>query len=573
MIWFGFGFLVVLMLAAALFFLLPPLLQRIKTQDDFDRKKVNVVLFRDQLSELDNDLANGVLTDDQYNAAKEDLERSLLQDISDEDVAAAEKLAANEQRDQKAGQIAAVVAAVAIPIVSISLYAHLGAGERGLDPVNAKPEVQAQGHQGNTIEEQVRKLQEYLVENPDDLERQIMLARSYYFMKKYQPASGAFAKAVELSGGKEPDLLADYADALAMANNRSMAGKPTELVQQALAINPKHVKALWLAATASYEKKEFPQTLKYYETLRDQFPKGSDNYIQMVKNIGEVKSLMGMSTEAEVAEIRAAEESKANVAVTGRVTIDPSVQAQISPSDTVFIYARAVTGPKMPLAIIRTTADKLPMDYKLDDSTAMNPAMKLSSQSQVIVSARVSKSGSAMPQPGDIQGVSEAVQVGSDAVNINIYEKVSGSAAGAAPMGPAAMMAAANAGNNAVDGGASGGNGNASVSGSVSLDPNLQARVKPDDTLFIYARASSGPRMPLAVMRRQVKDLPISFTLDDSMAMRPQFALSKFSDVIVGARISKSGDPMPKPGDLQGTSSIIKVGSKDLRIVIDSAVP
>jgi len=340
------------------------------------------------------------------------------------------------------------------------------------------------------------------------------------------------------------------------------------LVMQALKKNPNHVKALWLAATAFYEKKEYPQTLKYYESLRDQFPKGSDNYIQMVKNIGEVKSLMGMSTEAEVAEIRAAESAKANISVSGRVTIDPSVAGQYAPTDTVFIYARAVSGPKMPLAIIKTTADKLPLDYKLDDSMAMNPQMTLSSQSQVIVSARISKAGSAMPQPGDLQGVSQPVAVGSDAVNINIYEKISGNAAAMGAAGPAAMMAA----NSANSGAAAA--GNARITGTVSLDPTLQSRVKPEDTLFIFARAGSGPRMPLAVLRKQVKDLPVTFTLDDSLSMSPQFSLSKFAgDVLVGARISKTGDAIPKPGDLQGTSSLIKVGSEGVKILINSAVP
>jgi len=568
----AFSILILLMLVVALVFMLPPLLQKgNKLQDDFDRKKINVTLFKDHLSELDNDLANGVLTDNQYNAAKEDLERSLLQDISAEDIEAAEAKTASEDTDVKRGKIAAAAIVILVPLTSIALYAQLGAGERGLDPANAKPEVSAEGHQGSTIEQQVRKLQDYLIENPDDLDKQIMLARSYYFLKQYQPASGAFAKAVELSGDKEPDLLADYADALAMANNRSMAGKPTELVHQALKIQPHHIKALWLAATAAYENKQFDQTLKYYETLRDQFPKGSDNYVQMIKNIGEVKSLMGLSTDSEVAELKSIEANKATMKVSGKVDIDPSLKGQYSPTDTVFIYARATSGPKMPLAIIRTTADKLPMEYALDDSMAMNPSLTLSSQKEVIVSARISKSGSAMPQPGDLQGTSSVVAVGAENIDINIKDKVSGSAAGAPAMGPAAMMAAAGAsgGGNA----GAGGNGNASVSGTVSLDPTLQSRVKPSDTVFIFAKASAGPRMPLAVLRKQVKDLPITFKLDDSMSMSPQFSLSGFSDVIVGARISSSGDAIPSPGDLQGTTSVIKVGSQGLNIIINSAVP
>jgi len=568
MTWLVFGVVVLLMLAVALVFLLPPLLQKSDTHKDFDRKKINITLFKDQLSELDSDMANGVLTEDQYKTAKEDLERNLLQDLSLEEAAEAEAKAASAKRDQEVGKIAAVMIGVFIPLASLILYGFLGAGERGLDPGNAKPMVQAEGHQG-TIEEQVRKLQEYLIANPDDLERQIMLARTYFYLKQYQPASGAFAKSVELSGGKDPDLIADYADALAMANNRSMSGKPTELVMQALQINPKHTKALWLAASAAYEKKDYQQTLNYYGTLRDLFPRGSENYVQMVKNITEVKSLMGMNTDAEIAEIQAAEAANANKSVSGRVTIDPSVAGQYAPEDTVFIYARAVTGPKMPLAIMQVKASDLPMDFKLDDSMAMNPQMKLSSQSQVVVSARITKSGSATPQPGDIQGVSDPVEVGSDAVSINIYEKVTGSAAGGPMGGPAAMMAA-NAANNAAT---SGGNGQSKVSGSVSLDPNLQSRVNPEDTVFVFARASAGPRMPLAVLRKQVKDLPLTFTLDDSMSMSPQFSLSKFSDIVVGARVSRTGDAIPKSGDLQGTTSVIKVGTEGLKIIIDSAVP
>lgn len=111
-----------------------------------------------------------------------------------------------------------------------------------------------------------------------------------------------------------------------------------------------------------------------------------------------------------------------------------------------------------------------------------------------------------------------------------------------------------------------------SVSGTVSLSPALASKVSPTDTVFILARAAQGPRMPLAVLRKQVKDLPLQFTLDDSMAMQPQMKLSGFDQVIVAARVSRSGMAMTQPGDLEGLSAAIKPGASNLNIVIDAVV-
>lgn len=112
----------------------------------------------------------------------------------------------------------------------------------------------------------------------------------------------------------------------------------------------------------------------------------------------------------------------------------------------------------------------------------------------------------------------------------------------------------------------------ASVSGKVSLSPALASKVSPTDTVFILARAAQGPRMPLAVFRKQVKDLPIEFNLDDSMAMQPQMKLSNFDQVVVAARVSKSGGAMSQSGDFEGVSATVKPGAKGLNIVIDTVV-
>jgi len=419
-----------LLVVAALLFLLPPLLQRQSTKSAVERKELNVLLYKDQLAELEADLKSEVITQDQFDQAHADLERSLLQDVAE-----------NDGDDKPAltisGNIAAIFVAIAVPVVAIGLYAHLGEGKDGFNPENFRPGMTTEGHEG-TLEQQVRKLQDHLQANPDDMEGWVMLARSYYFMKQYQAASDAFARTVAMTGESNPGLLADYADALAMASGRNMAGKPYELVKKALTIDPNHQKSLWLAATATYQAQDYKTTLEYWFTLRKQFPEGSDNYLQMTRNIAEVKQLLGMPLDEEVAIIQKAEAGASTAAasvgstgaaggatgaaakVSGVVSLDPSLQGKISPSDTLFVFARAASGPRMPLAIIRTSVSDLPLEFTLDDSLAMNPQMKLSRFSQVVVGARVSKSGNAMPQSGDLSGQSDVVALGSEGLKIII---------------------------------------------------------------------------------------------------------------------------------------------------------
>jgi cytochrome c-type biogenesis protein CcmH len=265
------------------------------------------------------------------------------------------------------------------------------------------------------------------------MEGWVMLARSYYFLKQYQAASDAFARAAAMTGESNPGILADYADALAMASGRSMAGKPYDLVKKALSIDPNHQKALWLAATATYQQQDYKTTLDYWLKLREQFPQGSDNYVQMTRNIAEVKQFLGMNVDEEAEIIQQAQAGQAGgeatpaasggggaPKVSGVVSLDPSLQDKVSPSDTLFVFARAASGPRMPLAIIRTSVSDLPLEFTLDDSQAMNPQMKISRFNEVVVGARISKSGQAMPQSGDLSGQTGAVKLGSEDLKITI---------------------------------------------------------------------------------------------------------------------------------------------------------
>ena len=202
------------------------------------------------------------------------------------------------------------------------------------------------------------------------------------------------------------ELLTDYADALAMANGRNMAGRPYELVKRALEIQPRLQKALWLAGTATYQAGDNEATLEYWQRLLEIFPEGSDNYAQMQRNIAEMRQEMGLSEDTVVQTAAAGSAS-----ISGVVRLDKSLALDASIDDTLYVFARAASGPRAPLAIIRKTVKDLPLTFTLDDSMAMSPAMKLSNFQQVVVGARISKSGNAIPQPGDFHVMSEPVGV------------------------------------------------------------------------------------------------------------------------------------------------------------------
>ena len=398
-----FWLVAVLLIAVALLFLLPPLIQKLQrdsNEDAIGRDELNVTIFKDQLAELELDLFAGVITQEQYEVAKHDLERSFLQDANTETDAPV------SQTDSVIGRSAAVVIVVLVPLLAVSIYNMLGSGKAGLHPEDARPQVQAEGHEG-TLEEQVRKLQDHLQQNPDDVEGWGMLARSYYFLKQYGAAAETFARTSALLQDSNAELLADYADALAMANGRNMAGRPYELVKKALEIEPRLQKALWLAGTATYQSGNFEDTLGYWKRLLEIFPKGSENYLQMQKNIAEIQQRLGLPVDTEIQTVAAA----GGASISGVVRLDESLMLDAGVDDTLFVYARAANGPRMPLAIVRKTVKDLPFEFTLDDSMAMNPAMKLSNFQQVVVGARISKSGNAMPQPGDLQVVSQPMGV------------------------------------------------------------------------------------------------------------------------------------------------------------------
>ena len=433
-----------ILIVVALLFIIPTLLKNKNVQEErIERDAVNVTVYRDQLQELDRDLENDILTQEQYNQSKQELQQRMLQDV--QEIEAVER-----KKTNKVMNIAiSTVFALTLPIAAIYLYLEIG-DTRGLLPqaqlANAVQMSQGGGSNNATPEghDNFNSVLDNLIarlnNNPDDIEGWFMLARTYAIMKQYDEAAATYARLNEFIPDN-PQILSDYADVLAMTNDGSLVGKPNELIQEALNIDPEYPKALALAGTVEFEQSHFDQAAVYWERLLAVIPADSQLARSVSESIAEARSLAGEKTPASQTQLAAAEspetatqpsvmerpqassnvsEEPASLSISGSVSISDIVAARANPNDTLFIYARAETGPKMPLAILRLSASDLPTTFTLTDAMAMTPAMKLSSFQNVIIEARISKSGQAVPTSGDLQGLSEPVTIGDNNVSIVI---------------------------------------------------------------------------------------------------------------------------------------------------------
>jgi cytochrome c-type biogenesis protein CcmH len=545
-------------IVAALLFILPTLLRNRGSDTSVARDSTNVSIYQDQISELDNDLRNDVLNQEQYNQSKYELQQRMILDMSEESSISVAKI--NSKRS-----IATPVALVLlIPVLAISLYLLLG-NTKALLPQPAAEQMELvdgaltsedDGHQ--EISSMVDNLVKRLEQEPDDIEGWNMLGRTYAIMGRFNEARDIYAKLLAKSPDS-PEALVNYADVFAMTQDGSLMGKPVELINKALSIDPKNPKALALAGTAKFEQGEFKQAAVYWEELLAFIPAESKLAQSVSGSIRQAKSLASNNQGNVLITKQQPPKSDKNVVnkslsptISGVVNISPALSAKTSPRDTLYIYARAKSGPKMPLAIIRLQAKDLPAKFTLKDGMGMNPNMKLTSFPEVVISARVTKSGNAVPENGDLQGFSEVIRIGDQDVNILIDRQVGG---------------------NVPVQGVKKDSSPPTISGVVNISPALSAKTSPGDTLYIYARAKSGPRMPLAIVRLQAKDLPAKFTLKDGMGMNPNMKLTSFPEVVVSARVTKSGKAVPASGDLQGFSEVVRIGDQNVNILINQQVP
>lgn len=308
--------------------------------------------------------------------------------------------------------------AIAVVVVAVAGYAWRGAPSLaglGTPPPPAPVAADASREAGiRQIAAMVDSLAARLRERPDDAEGWTMLGRSYMVLERFPEAVAAYRHAESLEP-RNAVLLADLADALAAAGDGHPTAESEALLARALAIDPKQPKALALAGTVAFDRGDYGTAVAQWQKIADALPPDGEFHRQVMANIDEARRRGGLSATASTKTGPAT----AREAIGGTVTLGEGLASQASPDDTVFVYAHPV-GARMPLAVVRAKAADLPLHFRLDDTMAMTPTMKLSGQKQVVVTARISKSGNALTQPGDLVGDSGPVTPGTANVAITI---------------------------------------------------------------------------------------------------------------------------------------------------------
>jgi cytochrome c-type biogenesis protein CcmH len=426
------------LMGLALIFVALPLLRPETTTVAPEQDELNLVVFKQRLSELDADLAGGFLEQDQYAAARRDLERDLLRAVPGE-AATAASLAPS------GGRWLAVVLAVAVPVSAVLLYNEIGHREY-IDRIDVaslgagqETFVDADGQELPPLEVLVERLAERLNEDPSNVDGWLMIGRTYFTMRRPEQALDAISRAYALAP-ERPEIALAYAEALAANSNNSLEGKPAELINQVLEAEPDNVSARWLAGMLYYQRGQFTAAATAWQRIVEEMDPASTDAADMREMIAEARTRAGapppdaaeqtsssgteggaaaqdttaappaeaptrQPTEtASAAPVASPTEPAAATSVTAEVSLGQAVSSGAAPDDVVFVFARAAAGPPMPLAVQRLQVKDLPARVRLDDSMAMMPEMSLSAFPQVMIGARVAKSGQATPQPGDLEG-------------------------------------------------------------------------------------------------------------------------------------------------------------------------
>lgn len=365
-----------LLLLVALAFLLIPVLRGRRAQREEDRTALNVALYQERIGELEGQQATGTLSVAQFQAAKAEAARELLADTE----------GAESARTSKLGKWVPLIAAVLVPVLAVSLYWHWGA----LDKVEM---VQNGPQAPRTVEEMAARLEQAVKDQPDSAEAWYYLGRTYMSEERVSDAIKAFERAVEIAG-RQPELLGQLAQAKYFAGDKKWTPELEQLTDEALKANPDEVTSLGLRGIAGFEDKRFADAVTYWSRLAALLPANDPSRSAIEGGIARARSQLPADQQvAQAPEQPAAAESGATLKV--RVQLAPELQAKVQPGDSVFVFARAASGPPMPLAVKRLTVADLPAEVSLADSDAMMPQLKLSNFPQVILQARISRAGNA----------------------------------------------------------------------------------------------------------------------------------------------------------------------------------
>lgn len=387
---------------------------------------------KQQIQQLDELARSGALSAGQAAEARARLEKQLVDAVmAGATVTTAAATATPSPTAPKASRKLVLGMGGFVLLVGAAGYALLGRPDAmNVGPGADNGAAQANGqsdaaHSMNTgdIQGMVGKLEEKLKADPNNAEGWGMLGRSYAAMERFPEAVEAYRKGLKIRPD-DAEILADFADAQAMVQGRKLEGEAAEAVAKAVKIDPNNFKALSLAGTIAFEKQDYKQAVALWTRAVERAPTDNPPLAQQLREaLAEARQRAGMPPDT-ANNAAAAAAATAGAHVSGTVSLAAALKDKVSPEDTVFIFARAAAGPKMPLAIVRKQVKDLPFTFTLNDSQAMSPQMKLSGFQDVVIGARISRSGQAMPQDGDLAGQTEGVKVGAENVKVEISSPI-----------------------------------------------------------------------------------------------------------------------------------------------------
>ena len=395
--WIGAG----LLLLAALAFLLLPVLRGRRLQAEEDRTALNVALYQERLGELTAQQAAGTLTLEQYEMGRADAARELLDDTEGSDA----------HRSSNLGRAVPLIVAILVPLFGYSLYMQWGAS----DKLQLTREFAVQP---GSIEEMTARLERAVKAQPESSEAWYFLARTYMSQERPADAAAAYEQVVNLAG-RQPELLGQWAQALYFAEGRSWTPRMQRLTDEALQADPHEVTSLGLLGIAAYENERFDEAIGFWERLVATLPAEDPSREAIQGGIARAREQLGETASGSVSKPAGEPVAASGAALTVDVQLGAALADKVQPTDTVFVFARAVSGPPMPLAVKRLTVADLPATVSLSDADAMTPQLRLSNFEQVRLFARVSRDGDATR--GEWQGSSEPLTLNNeDAIELTI---------------------------------------------------------------------------------------------------------------------------------------------------------
>ncbi len=404
--WFG----AAAMVAVALLMLLPPLLGRSR-EIGVARREANLAIFQQRMEELKQDLEGGAISEADFGQAEADLKRELLTDLEGDEEQA--------ESDSGVGRIGAVVVLVVLPLITFGVYSQIGSP----DAINVKAaSQQAEAEQGKiAFEQAVAQLEQKLEREPKNVEGWSMLAKSYRYLGRDDQIVALYERAlIHFAEHPDPQLLLEYGEALADAQQGSWSGKPLQQLQRALEIDPDHSDTLWFSGHIHFEMGKYGEALGFWRRLARLAPREDREIVAMINQAAaKAQQKLGLE-QTPLIELSL----PAGASLTVAVSLDKTLHSAVSPQDTVFVYAKAAGRGGPPLAAQRITVADLPATVRLNDSMAMMPGNTLSSVDQVIVGAKITKSGVATGGSGDLVGTVASSSSATETVQLIINEKV-----------------------------------------------------------------------------------------------------------------------------------------------------